>query len=188
MRGARRALIAVLAGATLIAAAGAARPAAAVEVMAYFHSSAGPRHSWDVGDGLDLRLGLGGHVGAVGLELETGWTADHPFHRVERRAAARHTTWLDLQLRIPLGPIWISVGGGPGLGWIKEPDPSPTDKLPSHGFHEYIQITAMPFIDEGFLGFGVRIEPQHLWQDGVLPGVEHSLSVRWVMWVGGFMD
>jgi len=186
----RRILPLVLAGAVLCCALATPRASTAGDVaaMGYLVQSAGLRQSFSLDrTGLDLRLGLGGYIGIVGLELESGWTADHPFHELEHRTAARHTTWLNLQVRIRGGPIRVVIGAGGGLGWIKEPDSGPQYKYPSQGLHEYIEFDILPVWDDHF-GFGIRIEPQHLWQAGVAPRVEHSLTIRAVFWFGGYAD
>jgi len=189
-RGASRTGRLALLGAALACALTLARPAAAgdVEVMGYLIQSAGMRHSFGLETtGLDLRLGLGGYVGVIGLELESGWTADHPFHKPRNRTAARHTTWLNLQGRILAGPIRIVVGAGGGLGWIKEPGPEVLPKYPSQGFHYYVEVAVLPEWDD-FLGVGLRIEPQHLWQGGIAPRPEHALTARLVFWFGGYAE
>lgn len=125
--------------------------------------------------GLDLRIGLGVGVGPLGIQITSEHATDHSFKAADR-TAGRGTNWLGLSVSLPLpGPASLSLGAGPGLGWIKTPGtPTEPNKTTVYGVHEFIRLNI--YTDE-VLYLTFQFEPQHQWQDAVLPGVDHSICV-----------
>ena len=137
--------------------------------------------------GLDLRIGGAIGVGPLTMELISANCVDHTF-AADDRVAARMTNWLSLGIRIPLsGPLALGVGGGPGLGWIK-PAGAPTEpnRSPVVGVHEFVRLDLGGIRSAPFF-VSLRIEPHHLWQDALLPGVDHGIAV-WLAIGAGFSD
>ncbi len=131
--------------------------------------------------GLDFRLGAGVALGPLGIDYVAEHTTDSSFKAVNR-TYSRGTNWVAFSVRIPLaGRVSLAVGGGPGLGWIKLPGKAdaPAREM-SAGVHEFVRldIWGEGGDDVGIVG-SIRIEPQHLWQDAVLPGIDHGVAV-WV--------
>ena len=129
--------------------------------------------------GLDVRLGVGANLGPLGIDYVAEHTTDSTF-KAANRTYARGTNWLAFSVRIPLGPrLGMAFGGGPGLGWIKLPGKAdaPAREM-SAGIHEFFRLDILggDRSDVGVL-VSIRIEPQHLWQDAVLPGVDHGIAV-----------
>jgi hypothetical protein len=165
------------------------RPAQA-QVSGYVFGGVGYRHSLDLKTGgLHLPVGLGGWVGPVGLELESGWANDKTLRKAEFRTYARSLNWLSLQFRIRAGrTLRFVLGGGGGLGWIKAPGKAEEvgGRQASQGAHEYLRIdfnigrrSELPF------NAGLRIEVAHLWQNAVIAAQpEHSISVDWIISFG----
>ena len=129
--------------------------------------------------GLDFRLGVGANLGPLGIDYVAEHTTDATF-KAANRTYGRGTNWLAFSVRIPLGPrLALAFGGGPGIGWIKLPGKAdaPAREM-SAGIHEFFRLDILggDNSDVGVL-VSLRIEPQHLWQDAVLPGVDHGIAV-----------
>ena len=128
--------------------------------------------------GLDLRVGLGVGIGPMGLEFETGSNTDNSFASVDsgKRLALRTQNWLNVRVRIPIGPVGLAFGFGGGLGWIKPPGKAEEvgGRHPSQGIHEYVAFD-LPISEA--MSIAIRVEPQHLWQKEVLPGVDHNIVI-----------
>jgi hypothetical protein len=139
--------------------------------------------------GLSFRVGAGAAVGPFGIDYVAEHTTDASFKTVNR-TYGRGTNWLALSVRLPLGErISLAFGGGPGLGWIKLPGKAsaPAREM-SAGIHEFVRLDIWGG-DSGDVGLvtSIRVEPQHLWQDAVIPGVDHGIAV-WVSMGLAFAD
>ncbi len=154
----------------------------------YASMSTGLRSSFTAGGaGLDFRLGIGGYWGLLGVELETGWTADKSWMAPEYRNMARTTTWLGPQLWLrPTDGFALSFGVSPGLGWIKDPADT-TEPHPRHasgGIREYVQAGFFVGAPHGLFQIALRVEFQHLAQSAIVDGTEHAFCLRLVMALG----
>jgi len=134
--------------------------------------------------GLDLRIGAGIGIGPLSMELVSANCVDHTFQS-EERMAARTTNWLSLAIRIPLtGPLALGIGAGPGLGWIKEAGAATApNRIPVIGIHEFVRLDLGGIRSAPFF-VSLRIEPHHLWQDHLFPGVDHGIAVWFALGAG----
>jgi hypothetical protein len=134
-------------------------------------------------------VGLGAGVGPFGIDYVAEHTTDASFKAVNR-TYGRGTNWLALSVRVPLGErMSLAFGGGPGLGWVKLPGKAsaPAREL-SAGIHEFVRLDIWGGANSDVgLVTSIRIEPQHLWQDAVIPGVDHGIAV-WVSMGLAFAD
>ena len=128
--------------------------------------------------GMDFRIGLGAQLGPMGIEYQGEHSTDSTFKAADR-TYSRITNWISLSAQIPLtNRFAIAFGAGPGLGWIKPPGKaSGPSRSVSSGIHEFVRLDILAVeASDGGLMVSLRVEPQHLWQAAVLPGVDHGIS------------
>jgi hypothetical protein len=165
-------------------------PAAARAAQGHVFYGVGWRQSVaaDAG-GIDFRVGLGVSLGPLGIDYVAEHTTDATFKPVDR-TYGRSTNWLALSVGIPLtSRLSLAFGGGPGLGWIKLPGQAdaPARQM-SAGVHEFVRLDIWGSDNDNVgLLWSIRVEPQHLWQDAVIPGVDHGVAV-WMSMGLAFAD
>jgi len=138
--------------------------------------------------GMDFRIGAGVSLGPLGIDYVAEHTTDATF-KAANRTYGRGTNWLAFSVSVPLAArLSLSFGGGPGVGWIKPPGKAdaPARQM-SAGVHEFVRLNIWGGGDDVGLVWSIRVEPQHLWQDAVLPGVDHGISV-WMSMGFSFAD
>lgn len=175
---AERTRLVLLAAALLATSSLIPAPAQAVSGQIYYGMGWRQSVAADSG-GLDLRIGVGANLGPLGIDYVAEHTTDATF-KAANRTYGRGTNWLAFSVRIPIGPrVGLAFGGGPGIGWIKLPGKAdaPAREM-SAGIHEFfrLDIYGGDRSDVGVL-VSFRVEPQHLWQDAILPGVDHGIAV-----------
>lgn len=165
---------------TMLLGAACLLPAGAQAVSGQIYYGFGWRQSVAADSGgLDFRIGVGANLGPLGIDYVAEHTTDASF-KLENRTYSRGTNWLAFSVRIPIGPrVGLAFGGGPGVGWIKPPGKADAPaRSMSAGIHEFfrLDIYGGDRSDVGVL-VSFRVEPQHLWQDAILPGVDHGIAV-----------